>query len=164
MKVSELMNRAVDTCRATDTLDQVARIMWEKDCGVVPVVDQGSRIVGMITDRDICMAGLTQGRPLREIPVSRVMSKQLWACSPEDELARAEEVMQTHQVRRIPVRDEAEHLVGILSLADIAREAAKEEGEKKLRKKVDFAEVGRTLSAINEPRFAAAATAVRAAS
>lgn len=67
MKVQDIMTADVETCRLDDTLDRPAAIMWERDCGVVPVVDDESRIVGMLTDRDICMAAYTQGRPLPEI-------------------------------------------------------------------------------------------------
>jgi CBS domain-containing protein len=153
MKVAEIMVGSVDSCRAGDALDAVARIMWEKDCGAVPVVDDRSIILGMITDRDVCMATYTQGRPPGEIPVSSAMSKGLWWCSPEDDLSRAEEMMRTHQIRRLPVADKEGRLVGILSLADIAREAAREEGGRKPRKQVNFDEVGRLLSAISKPRF-----------
>src|SRR5262245_6101900 len=64
MEVREIMSTDLETCRADDTLDRAARLMWEHDCGVVPVVDHEGTAVGMITDRDICMAAYTQGRPL----------------------------------------------------------------------------------------------------
>ena len=80
----------------------------------------------MLTDRDICMAAYTQGRPLGEMQVSSAMSRQLFSCRPEDSLAKAEEIMRTNRIRRLPVIDADRHLVGILSLDDIAREATRE--------------------------------------
>ena len=63
MKVHEIMSTDLATCQSEDTLNCAAQIMWERDCGVVPILDQGSRVIGMLTDRDICMAAYTQGRP-----------------------------------------------------------------------------------------------------
>jgi CBS-domain-containing membrane protein len=131
MKVEQLMTRNVEICRASDRLNRPAQIMWERDCGVVPVMAEGNgaaRLVGMITDRDICMAAYTQGRTLQEIPVASAMSQQIYSCRPTDSLAVALKVMQTNQVHRLPVVDQDERIVGVLSLADIAREARHEHG------------------------------------
>jgi Mg/Co/Ni transporter MgtE len=67
--VRDLMTTAVRSCTTGDNLQRAAQIMWESDCGVVPVVDRDGRLVGMITDRDICMAAYTQGKPLSHIGV-----------------------------------------------------------------------------------------------
>src|SRR5438046_1875104 len=77
MKVEEIMSVDLETCRLEDTLNRPAQIMWEHDCGVVPVVDGEARVVGIITDRDICIAAYTQGRPLSEIPVSSACSQNV---------------------------------------------------------------------------------------
>ena len=77
MRVEQLMTRTVETCEPHDTLVTAARIMWTRDCGCVPVVvpeEGGHRVVGMLTDRDVCMAAYLQGRPLSEISVASVMS------------------------------------------------------------------------------------------
>jgi CBS domain-containing protein len=100
--------------------------MWEHDCGVVPVVGEGNgtaRLVGMLTDRDICMAAYTQGATLRDIPAARAMARQVFSCRPTDSLAVALRIMRTNQVHRLPVVDADDRVVGILSLADVAREA-----------------------------------------
>ena len=131
MKVEQLMTRNVHTCRSNDGLQRAAELMWEHDCGVVPVIADGNgaaRVVGMITDRDICMAAYTQGRRLADIPVATAMSREVFSCRPTDSLAVALKVMQTNQVHRLPVVDQQEHVVGVLSLADIAREAQHEHG------------------------------------
>jgi predicted transcriptional regulator len=83
MNVSQLMSRNVETCRPEDTpLAGAARKMWERDIGCLAVIDADGRVVGMITDRDICMAGYTQGRPQHEIQVAAAMSKELFSCTP----------------------------------------------------------------------------------
>ena len=81
MKVEDLMTRSVGTCRPTDTLSSAAQLMWERDCGCVPVVsDDGSnRVVGMLTDRDICMAAHFRGASPGALPVGQVM---IWMVSP----------------------------------------------------------------------------------
>lgn len=115
-----LMSTAVRTCRADESLNVAAQAMWESDCGVVPVVSEG-RLVGILTDRDICMATYTQGRAPAELAVEGAMSKQIISCSPYDSLGLALELMTEHRVRRLPVVAPDGELVGVLSLADIAR-------------------------------------------
>lgn len=120
MRVQELMTQSVAGCRPTDTLNDAARIMWEADCGCVPVLDDARKPVGMITDRDICMATYTQGKPPFAIPVFSVMANTVVMCRADDSIATAEELMRRHRLRRLPVVDSSEAIVGILSLNDIA--------------------------------------------
>ena len=150
MKVQELMRSDVKTCRREDTLERAAQIMWENDCGCIPVVDQELRAVGIITDRDACMGAYTQGRPLWDVPVSTAMSRQVWFCRPEDTISAAEKILQEKRIRRLPVVDAGGRLVGVLSLNDIACEAARERTQK--RKDVSDSEIGEVLSSICEPR------------
>ncbi|HZP42445.1 MAG TPA: CBS domain-containing protein [Candidatus Binatia bacterium] len=151
MKVEELMTRRVASCSASDTLNAAARIMWEHDCGCAPVVADG-RVVGMITDRDICMAAYTQDRPLSALPVSQAMSREVHSCRPDDPLAVAERTMRERQIRRLPVIDASGHLVGILSLNDVARAFARE-GERAAGG-ARANEVASTLAAVCRPRHA----------
>lgn len=151
MDVGQLMVREVATCRLPDTLNTAARIMWEHDCGCVPVVDDDARVVGMLTDRDLCMAAYTQGRPLDAIPVASVMSKDVHTCKADDPIAFAEGIMRAHRVRRLPVTDADGRLIGILSLSDIAQQAVRER-TRKTKKAVSPAEVADILGAICEPR------------
>jgi CBS domain-containing protein len=153
MKVEQLMTRNVQTCRADDHLNQAAQIMWEHDCGVVPVVASGNgaaRIVGVLTDRDICMAAYTQGRSLQDIRVASAMSQQVCSCRPSDAIAVALRVMETNKVRRLPVVDQDDHVVGLLSIADIGREAACEHGTRTAH--ITDAAVGAAFEAISAPR------------
>jgi CBS domain-containing protein len=156
MRVEELMTKSPRTCRPEDSLSQAARIMWEADCGAVPVVssDGEGRVVGIITDRDVCMAAYTRGLPLAQMRVSEAMAREPRCCKASDTPFEAEASMRSAQVRRLPVVDESGHLVGLLSLADLAREAARERGAK--RAAISEAEVGDTLAAICGPRQVAA--------
>lgn len=121
MNVGELMTRDVRTCAPSDSMNDAARIMWERDCGCVPVVEADGTVVGMITDRDICMAAYTQGRRLMYMNVGSAASKNVVTVGPNDSIRRAEELMRDAQVHRLPVVDTAGRLVGLLSLSDLAR-------------------------------------------
>jgi CBS domain-containing protein len=155
MNVGQLMTRGVNTCQPQDSLYTAAKLMWDGNCGSVGVIGDGG-VIGMLTDRDICMAAYTQGRTLSEMQVSSAMSKKLFSCRPEDTLATAEEVMRTNRIRRLPVIDADGHLVGILSLDVIAREAARKR-KGKGRVEITAKEVCDTLAGVCEG-FAQGAT------
>lgn len=142
MNVRELMNTSVTTCSPTDSLARAAQIMWERDCGVVPVVDAEGRVLAMITDRDICMAAFWQEKLLAHMPVTTAASRMLFNVHPDVPLEVAEEIMKKRRVRRLPVTDEAGHLLGLLSLSDIARHTGRSARD------VPGDEVAGTLSAI----------------
>jgi CBS domain-containing protein len=152
MKIEQLMARDVKTCRPDDTLDTAAGLLWEADCGCLPVTagDGSARLVGMLSDRDICMAAHFQHKPLAEIRVGEAMASEVRACNAGDALAEAEAIMREVQVRRLPVVDEGERLLGLISLADLAEEAARERRARK--REITEAEVGETLAAICRPR------------
>ena len=122
LKIKELMTPDVCCCHPGDTLERAAELMWQRDCGCVPVVDEGSHVVGMITDRDVCMAAYTRGVPLSQALVRDAMSREVYTCSGEQPVGVAEKLMQTRQVRRVMVTEPDGKLVGLLSMADIARE------------------------------------------
>jgi CBS domain-containing protein len=159
MRIEQLMTKEVATCGPDDTLNQAARIMWERDCGFVPVVEsaESRRVVGVMTDRDACMAAYTRGQPLPEIRVGDVMSTRIRTCKPADDLAAAEETMREAQVHRLPVVDDGDQLLGVISLADLSREAARQTGSK--RREVTPTEIGEMVARIRQPREIAAATA-----
>jgi len=130
MKVEQVMTRDVKLCHAEDSLNDAARLMWDHACGCVPVVDAADRVVGVLTDRDVCMAAYTRGMPLGDMTVSSAMSRQVFACHMGDALDTAEAIMRVHQVRRLPVLGFEDRIVGILSLSDIAREAERHKGQR----------------------------------
>ncbi len=146
MKVEQLMTKEVFTCRPEDTLQVAAQILWEHDCGCVPVVTENSQVAGMITDRDICMAAYTQGKPLYDLPVSLAMSKTVISCRPEDPLAAAAEIMKANKVRRLLVVGPNRQLAGLLSINDLALEAYRQKNMKK--KEITEEEIAETLAAI----------------
>ena len=118
---SSLMTPNVFTCLPSESLDQAARIFWERNCGATPVVDVEGKLVGMLTDRDVCIAAYTQGRRLTDISVETVMSKTAHAASVDDSIERVLEIMADAQVRRVPVVDAERRVVGMIALADLAR-------------------------------------------
>jgi CBS domain-containing protein len=125
MKVEQIMNRNVKACRLQDSLNKAAQIMWEEPCGAVPVVDEQSRPVGFLTDRDISMAAYTQGKPLEALRVEMAMSRKVVLCRAEDDLGSAAQLMRQNRTRRLPVINPDGTLVGLLSLDDLACEAAR---------------------------------------
>lgn len=150
MNISQVMKADVEICGADDNLAAAASRMWDADIGCLPVLGGGGEVVGMVTDRDICMAALTRGQPLHAIPVSVAMSKEVLSCSPDATLIEAEEVMRSGQVRRLPVIDSDGCLVGIVSLNDLARLAERETGRRS--RDLSSQEVTATLAAIGAPR------------
>ncbi len=150
MKITELMKADVEICGPDDNLAAVASRMWDADIGCLPVVSIEGRVVGMVTDRDICMAGFTRGQALHEIPAWVAMSAEVSSCGPEATLMEAEAIMRSKQVRRLPVIDSEGSLVGIVSLTDLARLAEREIGRRK--RDLSTAEVAVTLAAVGAPR------------
>ncbi|MBX3463599.1 MAG: CBS domain-containing protein [Planctomycetes bacterium] len=114
------MSAPVHTCQPQSTLADAARLLWEHDCGLVPVVGRDGRVGATVTDRDICMAALLRGRRLDELRVAETMSKQVVTCSPDEDVQAAAERMVAQQVHRLPVVDADGKLQGILSLNDLA--------------------------------------------
>jgi len=145
MKIQDLMTRQVASVRVTDSAAVAARLMWDCDCGAVPVLDGDGRAIAMITDRDICLAALMRDRAPSAITVSEAMSRDLQCCSPDDSVADAEETMRRHQIRRVPIVDGEHRPLGLLSLADIVR-ATDRQGER--AKEIAPEEVAVTLADI----------------
>jgi CBS-domain-containing membrane protein len=148
MRVEKIMSRQVTTCAPHDSLEHAASLMWNDDCGCLPVVSAGGPgVEGVITDRDICMAALFQGRALRDMRVEEAMAKTVLTCHASDELDVAQRLMQEEQIRRLPVLGNEGELIGILSVADIARESARQQyGQKH---EIPASEVTATLAKIS---------------
>lgn len=127
--VGKLMNAAPSTCAPGDSLEQAAQVMWERDCGVVPVLAADGSLVGIVTDRDVCMAAYTRGQPLGALTVESTMSQLVHACSPDDSMGHALRLMAAHRVRRLPVVEDG-RFVGLVTLADVARDIRKQPGNR----------------------------------
>ncbi len=119
MNVQAVMNQKVKFTGLKATLTEAARIMANNDCGALPIVDDEKKVLGMVTDRDICLAMANANRLPSEIPVEQVMSKKVYACGPDEAIPAALQTMRNKKVRRLPVIDSDGKLVGILSMDDI---------------------------------------------
>jgi CBS domain-containing protein len=120
MKIQDVMTSSVRTCGPNSNLADVVREMWEADCGVLPVVTDDGRVIGMITDRDICVAVATQGRTADRIVVREVArNPQVSSCLVTDDTTVALKTMQERQLHRLPVVDGEGRLRGIVSLNDL---------------------------------------------
>lgn len=144
--VAQVMQAEVVCVGQAESLERAAQVLWDRDCGCVPVVDAEGVAVGVLTDRDIAMSAYIRGDALRRIPVASVMSGLVHACRAEDALELAHELLQRHQVHRLPVLDEAGRPVGLLSLTDLARAA---------RRRGEHERVGETFARVHAPRASA---------
>lgn len=151
MRVRDIMTTPVHACRVGDPANEAARLMWERNCGAIPVVQEEGRVVGIITDRDLCMAAYTQGRPLASILVETAMARRVYCCRADDTVGDALAVMRDHEVRRLPVVDEDGRLVGLLSLDDLALETS---GAHSRRLGVSAKDVGAALAVHSRRRGA----------
>ena len=151
MKVRDIMIHPVQSCGPETNLAAAAMMMWDGDCGVLPVVNFEGKVIGMITDRDICMAAATRNRPPSEITVFETITGQVHACAPGDDIHGALETMAKHQVRRLPVVDAGGRLAGMVSMNDLVLRAGERMGRK--APELTHEEVVRALKAIDAHRI-----------
>lgn len=151
MKVKEIMSTNPKACTLTDNLSAAADLMWENDCGILPVVAEGGKVVGLITDRDICMAAHLKSRNLWNIAVEDVISGKVFACKAEDDIHSVLTTMQEKKVRRLPVVGADGTLEGILSMNDIVLKA--EEPKEKKATELSYADVVKTYKSICQHRL-----------
>jgi CBS domain-containing protein len=151
MRIDEIMTRNVRSIAPDDTLGTAAQIMWENDCGAVPVVEADGRLVGIVTDRDICMAAQLQGSPLHDSRVSSAMARDVKTCSPRDTPVTVQAIMQQNKIRRVPVVDDQGRLVGMITLGDFAYLVSRNpDGADGMT----WTAVAHTLAAVSQPRIA----------
>ena len=130
MKISDVMTRDVATVRADQSAQEAATFMLEGDAGSIPVTEN-EQLIGMITDRDIAVRGVAKGRGPDTL-VRELMSEGLVVARVDDSVDDVADIMADAQVRRLPVVDEQENLVGIVSLGDLSRETEGEEAHEAL--------------------------------
>ena len=136
MTVADLMSRPAITCHVNDTCQVAALRMRQYEYGAIAVVNDDGQLVGIVTDRDICMAAASHARVLDDLLVNAAMTANVVSARSTDHVAEAEELMASHRVRRLPVIDDAGRPIGLLALDDIARKGR------------GVVEVGHTLAAI----------------
>lgn len=125
MTARDLMSTPARTCQRDTDLAAVTQLMWNHDCGFVPVVDADGHLAGVVTDRDICIASATRRLLPERISAAQAMSNSVHACLPDDDAEKVLAAMKTYQVRRIPVVDANGHLQGVVSLNDVVRAVGK---------------------------------------
>lgn len=145
MKVAQIMKTELKTCRQSDMLDVAARLMWDFDIGAIPVIDDFGKLVGVVTDRDACMAAFMQHQPLHNVAASVAMNKHVITVRADDDHATVASLMARHKIRRVVVIDDDGRPIGIVSLNDLALAARKGQD-------VQRNQVADTLAAICAPR------------
>lgn len=147
MRVVDIMMGTPYFCSPEANLGVAAELMWKGDCGFLPVVDRSAKIVGVVTDRDICIALGTRGRLPSEVTVGEVMTSRVHLCVPEDDIHEALREMREGHVRRLPVVTKNGALVGVISIDDVILHA-RSEGLGRVAE-LTTEEVLRTLQALN---------------
>ncbi|MBI3723653.1 CBS domain-containing protein [bacterium] len=132
MRVRELMSTNIACCGPMTNAASIAEILWSRDCGSVPVVDEKNRILGIVTDRDLFIALGTRNCHASSLAADEVMSRNVVTCSPDDDVKRAVALMEKHQVRRIPVVDKERAVRGLVSIYDAIRHSAAQNGSGEL--------------------------------
>lgn len=144
MKVKEVMTPDVKSICITQTLAEAAKEMWDNDCGALPVVKE-HKVVGMLTDRDICMAGAMRDRSLAQISVEEIMHEHVHVAKLDENIEKALATMRDYKVRRLPVLNAEGELAGIVSMNDIVLKAKPTNGKKP---PIEYVDVVKTYQAI----------------
>lgn len=149
VRIQDIMVRDVATCRPESTLEEAARLMTEFDCGFLPVLDAADETLrGVLTDRDICMAAYRKKAILDQILVADAMSSDVHTCRPDTDVVAIHGTMRDWRVRRVPVVDDERHVVGVVSVDDLAFRATHTFGPAGEAMKN---EVAKTLGAVTRP-------------
>jgi CBS domain-containing protein len=144
MKVRDVMTTDLKCCGPDTNLAAATELMWANDCGILPVVEEG-KLVGIITDRDVCVAVGTRNCRPAEMAVREVATREVHTCAPDDDVHTAMAIMRRGKVRRLPVVEEGA-LTGVLALNDIILAAERKHGD------VDYEDVMNTMKAVSEHR------------
>jgi len=123
MRVADVMMRTPASCTGETNLAAAVEILWNRNCGMLPIVGHEGKVTGVVTDRDICIALGTRNRPAAEITVAEIQPEKLFSCKPEDDIHSALAILSGAKVRRLPVVDDQGKLQGILSLDDVVMHA-----------------------------------------
>jgi CBS domain-containing protein len=134
MKVGKIMTKRVVCCTGADTVQSAARLMGLRNIGALPVIadEHSRRLIGIVTDRDLCCRVLALGKSPSAVTIHEVMTRNPFTVTEEAGLEKCEKLMQKNRIRRVPVVDEAGRCVGIVAQADLARWAKPTEVAKTL--------------------------------
>ena len=121
-KCSEVMTKKTVCCQPDDMVTTVAQLMQSENIGSIPVIEnkQNQKLVGIVTDRDLALKIVAKGLDAKSTKVEAVMTRQVVTCRAEDDLQKALDAMAEHQLRRIPIVDNDNKIVGIIAQADVA--------------------------------------------
>ncbi|MFZ5842330.1 MAG: retron St85 family RNA-directed DNA polymerase [Pseudomonadota bacterium] len=151
MKIKDVMHRPVTSCQTGDNLEQAAKLMWQSDCGAIPVTDRSDHPIGILTDRDITLAAARQHKPLWELKATDVIQQRpLYTCTADTELHDALHLMAEKQVRRLPVIDASGRLQGIVAMSDIVHEITRQAGTEATPQR-ELREAVSTFNAVTTP-------------
>lgn len=128
MKVQDIMTSDAQCCGPDTNLAAAAKMMWDSDCGALPVLNAQGQVMGMVTDRDICMAAATKNKPPSEIAVWETTAGKAYICRPTDDVHTALDIMKRERVRRLPVVDEDGVFQGIIAMNDFLLAAQEAKG------------------------------------
>ena len=123
MRVEEVMMRTPVCCGPETNLGAATELLWSRNCGMLPIVNAQQKVIGVITDRDLCIALGTRNQLAGEVAVGDVMSGTVYSCRPEDDIHAALDTMAQNRVRRLPVISKEGHLEGILSMDNVVLHA-----------------------------------------
>lgn len=151
MRVADLMVRDVKFCSPETNLAAATELMWRNDLGSLPVVDSAGKLVGIITDRDICIAAGTRNWSASDLAVGDVATKTVLTCAPNDDVHEALNTMRQQRIRRVPVVAPEGKLEGIVCLNDVVLRAEKANGRKSV---ISYEDVVKTMKAICEHHIA----------
>jgi CBS domain-containing protein len=123
VRVEDVMVRTPKSCRSDTNLGDAAEMMWNQQCGILPILDSDDRVLGVVTDRDVCLARGTCSRLPGDVTVGEVTTGKVYACTADDDIHAALATMREKKVRRLPVLNATGKLVGILSMDDVVLHA-----------------------------------------
>lgn len=121
MKVKDCMCQNVYCVKPETKINEIAKLMSENHIGCIPVCDNNNCICGILTDRDILLRTVACNKDINTTTASEIMSTNVCTCKEDDDMVNAENKMSNHQIRRLPVCDENNHVIGILTLGDLAQ-------------------------------------------
>ena len=150
MNVQDIMTSDVQCCGPDTNLAAAAKMMWDSDCGALPVLNVQGQVMGMITDRDICMASATKNKPASDLTVWETVSGKAYSCRMSDDVHTALDIMKREKVRRLPVVDDDGVLQGVIAMNDFVLLAGEAKGGK--APAVSYEDVVRTMKAISAHR------------